>query len=77
MYRVTFCLQFLHLLLILKQSDAASDQCGGLHNEMSRLKGNIIKRITELEQRNEILVSQSYVTGLQYGTVICSPKVCE
>jgi hypothetical protein len=77
MVRVTLWLQLLLLVFILRQSDAVSDQCGELQNEISGLERNIVKRITELEQRNEILVSQYYVTGLQYDTVICSPMLCE
>jgi hypothetical protein len=64
MVHVTFWLQLLLLVLILKQSDAASDHCGELQNEISGLERNIIKRITDLQHRNEILVSQCYVTGL-------------
>ena len=65
MVRVTFWLQLLHLVLILRHSYAVSDQCSELQNEISRLEGHILKRITDLEYRNEILVSQYYVTGLK------------
>jgi hypothetical protein len=63
-------------MFILRQSDAVSDQCGELQNEISGLERNIIKRITELEQGNEIVVSQHYVNGLQYDIHLCIPKVC-
>jgi len=72
MFRITFWLKFLLLVLILRQSDAVSDQCNNLQNEISRLEGHILKRITELQQKNEILVSQHYVTALQYDIVIYS-----
>ena len=72
MFRITIWLQLLLLVLILRQSDAVSDQCSELQNEISRLEEHILKRITELEYRNEILVSQNYVTGLQYDIVTCS-----
>ena len=71
MFRITIWLQLLLLVLILRQSDAVSDQCSELQNEISRLEGHILNRITELEHRNEILVSQNYVTGLQYDIVTC------
>ena len=57
MFRITFWLQFLLLVLILRHSDAVSDQCSDLQNEISSLEGHILKRITDLEYRNEILVS--------------------
>ena len=71
MFRITIWLQLLLLVLILRQSDAVSDQCSELQNEISRLEGHILNRITELEHMNEILVSQNYVTGLQYDIVTC------
>jgi len=77
MSRITFWLQLLLLVLILRQSDAVSDQCSDLQNEISRLEGHILKRLTELEYRNKIRVRQHYVTGLQYDTVICSLMLCE
>ena len=77
MVRITFWLQLLLFVLILRHSDAVSDQCSELQNEISRLEGHILKRITDLEYRNEILVSQCYVTGLQNDTVICSLMLCE
>jgi len=57
MVRITFWLQFLLLVLILRLSVAVSDQCSELQNEISRLEGHILKRITGMEYRNEILVS--------------------
>jgi hypothetical protein len=77
MVRVTSWLQLLLLVLTKRQSDAVSDHCSDLQNEISVLERNIVKRITELEQRNEILVRQHYVAGLVYGTVICSVMLCE
>jgi hypothetical protein len=61
----------------MRQSDAVSDNCGDLQNEISVLERNIVKRITELEQRNEMVVRQYYVAGLDYDTVICSVMLCE
>jgi len=72
MFRITIWLQLLPLVLILRQSDAVSDKCSEWQNEISRLNGHILKRITELEHKNEILVSQNYVTDLQYDIVTCS-----
>jgi hypothetical protein len=60
MVRITFWLKLLILVLILVQSDGDSDQCSELQNEISRLEGHILKRITELQQRNEILVSYNF-----------------
>jgi hypothetical protein len=57
MVRITFWLQFLLLVLIVRQSDAVSCQCSELQNEVARLEGHVLKRITELEYRNEFLVS--------------------
>jgi len=57
MVRITISLLFLLLVLIQRQSNADSDQCSELQNEISRLEGHILKRISELEQRNGILVS--------------------
>jgi len=57
MVSVIFWLQLLLLVLILRHSDAVPDQCSELQNEMSRLEGHMLKRITDLEYRNEILVS--------------------
>jgi len=77
MFRITFWLQFLLLVLILRQSDVVSDQCSDLQNEISRLEGHILKRLTELEYRNKIRVRQYYVTGLQNDTDIFSVMLCE
>jgi hypothetical protein len=49
------------LFLILKQSDANSDLLDESKDEMSSFKQNTLKRLAELEHRNEILVSQYYV----------------
>jgi hypothetical protein len=72
MVRNTFWLKMLLTVLLLRQSDADSDQCSDFQNEISRLEGHILKRITELEYRNGILVSQNCVISLQNDTVICS-----
>jgi hypothetical protein len=77
MVRITISLQLLLLVLTLRQSDAVSDQCSELQNGIYRLEGKILKRITELEHRNEILVSQYYATILQYDMVICRPILCD
>jgi hypothetical protein len=67
-----FWLKLLFLVFVLRQSDAVSDQCCGLNNEISRLEGHVLKILTELQCRNETLVSKCYVTGLQRDTVKCS-----
>ena len=77
MVRFTIWLQLLLLVLMLRHSDAVSAQCSELQNEISRLEGHILSRITELEHRNEILVSQDFVIGLQYFIFIYSPMLCE
>ena len=77
MVRITFWLQLLLLVFVLRQSNAGSDQCSEFENEIYLLEGHILKSITELEYRNEILVSKYYVTSLQYDTVICSPMLYE
>ena len=58
MVRITFWLKMTLLVLILSESDTVSDQCSELQNEIARLEGHILKTITELEHRNEILVSK-------------------
>ena len=55
---ITFWLQLMFLVLILRQSDAVSYQRSELQNEISGLEGHRLKTITELEYRNEILVSK-------------------
>jgi len=77
MVRIEFWLKLLLLFLILGQSDAVSDQCSELQNEISRLEGHILKRISELEYRNEILVSQFYVISLQHDVCTCSALLCQ
>jgi len=77
MLRFPFWLQFLLLVLVLRHSDTVSDQCSELQNEIPRSEENTLKRITELEHRFEILVSQHYVTSLQYVIVIYSVMLCE
>jgi len=44
MVRITFWLQLLLLVLKLRQSDALSDQCSELQNEISRLERHILKK---------------------------------
>ena len=53
MVRVTFWLQLLLVVLILRQSAAVSDQCSQLEEEISRLERDIV-RITELKHKNEL-----------------------
>jgi hypothetical protein len=55
MVHVTFWLPFLLLIFLLRQTNAFSDQCGELQNEISRL--------SKLNHRNELLVGQCYVSG--------------
>ena len=57
MVRIIYWLQLLLLVLILRQSDAVSDQCSEMQNEISGLEGHRLKILTELEYRDEILVS--------------------
>jgi hypothetical protein len=72
MVYITFRLQLLTLLLILRQSDADGDHFGESNDEMSSFEQNILKRIVELEHRNKIMVSQCYVICCYYDTAICS-----
>ena len=58
MVRILFWLQLLLLVFLLRQSDAVFEQCWELQNEISRLEEDILKRIKELEYRNEVLVSK-------------------
>jgi len=77
MFRFTFWLQLLLLVLILRHSDAVYDQYSEMQNEIPLSEEHILIRITELKQGFEILVSQHYVIGLQYDIVICSLMLCE
>jgi len=52
MVRVTFMLQLLLLVLLLKQSDAVNEECRELQDEMSGLEENIT-RITEQQHKYE------------------------
>jgi hypothetical protein len=52
MVRFNVCLQLLLLLLIPKPSDAISDQCSELEEDISSLKLQIIKT-KELKKKNE------------------------
>jgi hypothetical protein len=66
MVHVTFWLQLLPLLLLLRQSDADGDRLSEWQNEMNRFKETTLKRLAELEHRNEILVSKYYVICCYY-----------
>jgi hypothetical protein len=76
MFRVTFWLQLLLLVFILRQSDAGCDQCGELKDKISSFKQNMLTRITALEHRNEIVVRKYYVVCCCYDTAICSVMLC-
>jgi hypothetical protein len=69
---VAIWLKLLVFVVLLRQSDDVSDQCCGLHNEISGLEGHVLKILTELKCRNETVVSKCYVIGLQCDTVKCS-----
>jgi len=77
MVRITVWLKLLLLVLVLRHSDAVSDQCSELQNEISRLEGHILKRINDLEYRNEVLVNQYYVISIQHDILTCSPISCD
>jgi len=62
MIRVTFWVQFLFVLLILRQTEAVSDQCSELEKEMFRLERDVT-RITELKNKNEFRAGQCHVSG--------------
>jgi hypothetical protein len=72
MVHVTFWLQLLPLLLVLRQSDADCDDFGEWQHEMTRFKETTLKRLAELQQSNENLVSQYFVICCYYDTAICS-----
>jgi hypothetical protein len=73
MVHVTFWLQLLPLLLVLRQSDADCEDFSEWRNEMTSFKETTLKRLTELEHRNENLVSQYYVICCYYDTaIVCS-----
>jgi hypothetical protein len=80
MVRVAFWLQFLLLVLLLKQSDAASDQCRELQEQISRLVQDIAGT-TQLKHGNESLACQSFVgvcyifTFCHYHTIISSATI--
>jgi len=52
MVRVTFMLQLLLLVLLLKQSDAVNKECRELQDEISGLEADIT-RITEQQHKYE------------------------
>jgi hypothetical protein len=72
MVYVTFWLQLLPLLLLLRQSDADGDRLDESKDEISSFKQNTSKGLAELEHGNETLVSQYYVICCYYDTAICS-----
>jgi hypothetical protein len=61
MGRVTVCLQLLLLVLIPKQSDAVSDPCSELKEQMAR-SVQAAARTTELKHGNESLACQCKVS---------------
>jgi len=62
MFRVTFWVQFLFVLLILRQTLPVSDQCSELEKEIFRLERDVT-RITEVNHKNELRVRQCHVSG--------------
>jgi len=70
MLHVTFWLQLLALILILRQSGSLSDHCIKFLDTISRFERHMLQRITELEQTNITLESQNYVSCRQYETAI-------
>jgi hypothetical protein len=71
---VTFFLELLLLVLILKQSDAVTDQCSELKEKICQLEKDI-GITTELKHNNEVLAGRCEVSGdyiVHYDTVICS-----
>jgi hypothetical protein len=76
MVRVTFWMQLLLLVFILRQSAADYDHFGELQNEISSFKQNMLTRLTALEHRNGIVVRQYYVFCCYCDTAICSVMLC-
>jgi len=68
MVRVTVCLQFLFLVLILKQSDAVSDNCSELQDDIVHIRKEL-KGLKYLRQVNEERARQCMVSG--YFLVHC------
>ena len=62
MVRVTFWVQYLFALLMLRQTDAVSDLSSELEKEKSRLERDVT-RMTELKQNNEIWACHCQVSG--------------
>jgi hypothetical protein len=71
MVRVTFWLQLMLLVFILKQSAADNDYFVELQNKISSFKQNMLTQVEALEQWNGILVSQYYVICRHFDTVLC------
>jgi len=61
MLRVTFWVQFLFVLLILRQIHPVSDQCSELEKEMLRLERDVT-RLTEVKHKNEFRAGQCHVS---------------
>ena len=61
MVRVTFMLQLLLLVLLLKQSEGVSEKCRELQAEMNGLERDIL-RITEEEHKYAQLFSECKVS---------------
>jgi len=62
MVRVTFRLQLLLLVLILRQSDAVSDQCRELQEDRARLQQDI-KDIRDLNHKKKERAGRCMVSG--------------
>jgi hypothetical protein len=62
MVPVTFSLQLLLVVLILRQSAAASDQCSDVREDMYALERDIV-RITEQKKNYEIQAGNCQVSG--------------
>jgi hypothetical protein len=65
MVSVILWLQFLLVVLILRQSAAVSDQCTELQEEISRLERDIV-RIIELKNESELKAANCHVSNYCY-----------
>ena len=70
MVRITFWVQMLFALLMLRRTDPVSEQSSELEKEMSCLEREVT-RITEVKQKNEFWACQCQVSG--YYVFICHP----
>jgi hypothetical protein len=70
MLHVTFWLQLLVIILILRQSGSLSDHCIKFLDTISRFERHMSQRIAELEEMNITLESPNYVSYRQYDTAI-------